>query len=370
MPGNRCYDDGMNSWRFILVILLLAVVGTAVRAEPSNEAQQQGYRLIMLSIKGNEDASRGLTQAIESQMSDLPVSFSVEWVDRFPDQLPDQLGAAGLIAREKQASAVFWCDLTRGNQVFLYLAESGKGRILVRQLEQEEGGTFEAVAIIVRSLVAALIQGGEIGVRAASPPGKPIPETSSKPSQGPSRPSPATPEKRKWLEMELGYAFVVPEPDQAAHGLRIGLSGYFEEGWYAQLGYVLFSPLKSDTETARIEVWRHPVFLGLGYLWESGRLSLGGSVALVVDYTVQETTSVKDAVLSPKGNDDLILSALPLFDIGVAFLEGLGARLGLGAEIPFNRVRYIDPTAAGSKGVLGSWPVQPTGTLGLWVTLY
>ena len=354
---------------FCLFFLMQCQFAFAHESSGNKESEKE-YRVIMLSSMEQDEDSRTLLQAIKSQLSDLIVSFSIEYVQRVPEHLPEQMDTAANIAGKRQASAVFWCDLTRDNQVFLYLAEAEKGRILIRQLDGERGGRAEAVAIIIRSLVKSLTSGGEIGIRiqTPAPAERPGNETTQAPPESPVKKTEPEPEEESyWLQLALGYEFGFIASEAIAHGLDILAAVNIYSGLYVFTGYTVWGPVEAETEQARIELWRHPSRIGLGYLWKKGMLSLGGSVGFILDYAVQETPVLVDSTLTSRNNEDITFSMVSIGSIGLELTPRLALRLGVGIEVPFNRLRYLVEINDKKYVILEPWSVQPLGTLGLWI---
>ena len=152
---------GAVIWRpFSLCCAVLVGLGWA-----AGEARAAERSVVMFAASDQRADSLRAIQALRGQFSDLPVRLEVVWVERL-SQLPRQIALARRQARQTDAFAVFWCDLSEGDKVYLYLAEPERGRVLVRDVRQQPGaGRFETVAIITRSSVAALLSGGTLGVR-------------------------------------------------------------------------------------------------------------------------------------------------------------------------------------------------------------
>jgi hypothetical protein len=127
------------------------------------------------------------------------------------------------------ALTVFWLDTSLGEQLFLYIAEPGGGRVLVRTVEAaDETERLESMALIVRSTVEALLAGGHLGIERSA--GAATPPASTPPAS-----------RRPWFGVRLGYALDVygftDVGPAALHGFDAGLLFHVHRNWTLFLAY-------------------------------------------------------------------------------------------------------------------------------------
>ncbi|MBW2277627.1 MAG: hypothetical protein JRF63_09065 [Deltaproteobacteria bacterium] len=355
----------------------LALAFALCRAEAQQVEPVDGVlpTVLMIATTGEaEDVSRLVVRAVQSQLSDLDVTFRVSPVEQLPGSLREQIALADRLASEADALAVFWCDLTNREQVFLYLSGTETDRILVRRLEEpDKSGMSEALAIIVRSSIGELLRGGRVGIEVAEvvaveppPPALPAP--------APPAPGEPPPEPRVLrITHRIGYVFETYSAEQpATHGLELGLGARVHPYVWVLAGYTMVGTLREDGRAASIRLRRHPVHLGLGVAFPVGMFELGASVAGVVDFSTFEVRGLdREKMKAVQDLSDVVFSVVPMLEARLRFLARLQLLLAVGVEIPVSAVHYVAETTEGEDEViLDAWPVQPRFFAGMAVDLW
>ncbi len=362
------------------------------RAEPAAKRS-----VVMLAARNQAAASKELHQAVSGQVSDASVSLELRWVHRFAASPGAQLAQARTISRGRKVVVVFWCDLSAKGEIFLYLVEPEKGRLIVRSVARAGGGGLaESVAIIVGMSVRAVLSSlprprprSAVRVRGSRP--VPVPGSARRPAMSLTADNPLFAEaarlKRnlpsrgpRWLVLEMKYALDFYGKRQMAagltypmsHGVSIGLAARFATRWSAFLSFRVVGPVKANGDPVLISFQRYPVSTGARIRFRLGRwVELGGALAFIFDYVAVDTQA-------PDGWDyDLEfrnkLHSLIGGEIRLSFLvlDRLRIIMALGAEVRLN----ADPPEIlnGDEEqsiILDPWPVQPYFRFGISLDLY
>jgi hypothetical protein len=358
----------------IAAVLLLPLCALAQDPPPEEPARAV---MMIVATGEQEEVSRLVVRAVQSQLSDLDVTFRLTPVPELPATLKQQVALAEEVAAGVGALAVFWCDFADREQVFLYLRGSEGDRILVRRLEEaEQGGMSEALAIIVRASVGELLRGGRIGIEVAEAvaaeealqpapvPPPPMPEPAPAPA--------AEPEPRVLkIAQRVGYVFQTYSADEpAVHGLGLDLGVRVHPLIWIDAGYTLVGTIRHDGDAAALRLRRNPFHLGLGVEIELGDFEVGGSVRGVLDYATFEVRQLKYGMVAVDDKDDLLVSIVPMVSGGWRFYARLHLFVSLGVEVPLSRVHYVARTPEREEVLLDPWPAQPFVFAGLRVDLW
>ena len=343
-------------------IVFLCAVGAFSGSARGAEA---GRRVVtMLVSLDQEESLRPVVRAVQSQLSDLNVSLYVEQVEVMPGDLRSQVEVAESVTRSSEAIAVFWCDLLAQGQIFLYLSQYEGKRILVRKLEETDAdGRAEALAIIVRSSVGMMMQGGSIGVEVKETLGKAEPEV-SKPAVVVPAQAPAAPETESVhlyrLSHSVAYAMNIHASDhRAVRGVDLGIAIHLNSNWSITAGYTILTPMADGSDILKLKLQRHPVRLGGRFDWSFKDVGIGAGVSLVLDYTTFEISNLESDMIAVSDKGDMVVGLLPAVHFAFFIVDRLTVFLSAGAEISFSAVHYQTMDRSGKKVLVDSWPVQP-----------
>ena len=363
---------------------LLAVV-LAWAVSPVLCAQEVGPGeapvVMMLVSSAQERAADPIIEAIAAQLSDLDVRFDARVVDEIPERLPSQIG----LAEEEAASgrsviAVFWYDQTQGGNVYLFLAGPEGDRILVRKLEDTgDRGRAEGLAIIVRSSVMAMLQGGRIGIAVEDAVGPgPAPEPALEPAPEPVEPPLAEEEDaggddpvyRDKLQLNLAYSYHARSGSYpAVSGMSVGLDLKVVWKLYILASYTILQPVEGRSDIAAVRVKSHPVAAGLGLLFDFGRVHVGGRAAALVDVEDQEVGRLQEGMTAAGDDTDVLTGGLFSLDLMFDVARRLDAFVSLGFRAFFEPVRYTASSGETTRVLVDAWPVQPWLNVGIRVGL-
>ena len=350
---------------------LVLTCSAHVLADDGSLAEPPGTTVVMLAERGGEAETETVLRAVRSQLSDLSVALQLVWVDELPVAVPEQITAAEETARGTDAVAVFWCDLRAADRFYLYFAAPSGGRVLVRELRGAgEGGLAEALAIIVRSSVEAVLAGGEIGVVV-------IPPATVEEAAFVEKLAPAEsvveepPGPGRVLAMTVGYGMdILSDQRPAVHAVALGLEVRLTGPLSIELGYLFSFPFSHQEHGAELTLSRHPAWLGLRGAWLTGAVALSASLWLQMDVVTEEVRSLSPAVAVNSEGTEALFSLVPLLRAGYVFADRFEIFVAAGADIVFRRVRYVIDSPAGPLEILDTWPVRPRILAGLSVGLW
>ena len=363
------YMCPMTGKRDVTIVALAAMAGAlaicgAVRAEPEAAPNEDGA-VVMIAERNDTATAEVVVRAVQAQLSDVSVALHVIWVDALASDLPSQISKAEEVAKGSAAVAVIWCDLVRADRIYLYFAAPSGGRVLVRELAGSgTGGMAEALAIIVRSSVEAVLAGGEIGT--VVPP-KPKEEESDK------RPQSAVAKVKDEGRLAVTAAYeldVMSTSNLAVHAAAVALSLRLGDHVSLGVGYALSGLLEAETDGAFLKLRRHPVWIGGSVFGRAGRVRLGLDLAFQLDVVTERTRATAAGVVPANGGHEVEPSIVPMFRVAVTVIPHLELFVAAGADIALRRTRYLVDTPDGSVELLTTWPVRPRVIAGLEAALW
>ncbi len=301
-------------------------------------------------------------QAVQAQLSDLPVKLKIERVAQWENGgLAAQMRAVPKFATE-DAVAVIWFDLSPGDPIFIYVADPHKGRVLVRSVDWDGAlGHLEAVAVVVRSSIQALLYGQNIGFEAYTPPGTLAQQSSYQEN----KPTPFQ------FSLRLGYApSVIADNLPVLHGLGIAATFEWKNRFYAGLEYRLVdSFIKKKSQYVMVVVHRHPFSVVVGGRRRTGRWELSGELALSAHLVNMDIREVIHWPSLPPPQNQYLYSVGPSVMGRVLLLKSWSAFVGLGTDIAIGEKRYLIDGQSGGV-LLDPWRFQWRGLAGFQWDLF
>ncbi|MBN1773406.1 MAG: hypothetical protein JXB32_19245 [Deltaproteobacteria bacterium] len=323
-------------------------------------------------ISGDGD-SAVLEEAIEAQLNDLPVRLIVEHAAGLAVDLPAQVEFASAAAARHSAATVFWFDTSVPERVFVFLGESAGSRILVRVVEaRAESERTEAVSIIVRNLVQAVLAGGRIGV---AMPASLATESARPPDSEPDAGRTLEPVEEadvspRLVGLQLGYVLEsYSDRLLVQHGVGFALAVFLDANWSVLAGYRILTAVQSSATGVDLWVERHPIELGLQFQWTFDAWALGAQLYGLADCLTRRA-SVSVAELSLTSAEPSWVGGLGLLAEGSYRIRPyFRAFLGIGLDVMVNQVRYAVDDGAGPTTLLVSGIVHPRMVIGAAVDL-
>jgi len=288
--------------------LALVLLGGGAGAEPRPS--------IVLAFDATSDAQKQAVAAIQAHMQGLPLEVVAAPVE--PQRsLQLRLAESGALAVSREAFGTFYVDVAEDRSLLIFFTEAKGEATLIRRLPPNRQGlrvALEQAAIVVRSLVEALLEGGGVGI--APPAGQPpVPARPASPSSGgPSDGAdiPLEPPEAETLAPADEAASRAKSPDgiglgtaRVGFGAGLAVTSFASEApWQAGFTagahclvvptlyvggrYTLLPALTIQRADAAFSVRRHPLELLVGYR-ESGRVALNAELGAVVDRATRTT---------------------------------------------------------------------------------
>ena len=296
---------GRRGTGFVSAIVLGTVVGlvpVGVDAEPDRApteapADAASRPIVALLITpGESGGTEGdILDAVRAQLSDLPVDLRVEPVV-LPSAMPAQIAVAADVAGRAGAGTVFWLDSSVPDRVFVYLAEQGGTRLLMRAVDSADTAErVESVAVIVRGLVQSILAGGTIGVGVPGVPDDVEPEPTV--TAVPAEEAPIAPAPLPWLGLQLAYSVDFFSAEATAlHGLDAGVVFHVHPNWSLVAAYRVLGDAEVSGGGIELGVGRHPLEVGVRFRWPIDDWDFGASLFGAVDLLTPKAGSREAAL--------------------------------------------------------------------------
>lgn len=273
---------------------------------------------IILTFDASSEAQKQAITAIRAHVSGLPAEVVIVPVEH-QRSLDSRLAAAGSLAASRQALGTFYIEIEPDGTLLIFFTEAGAEATLIRRLPPNDQGVrvaLEQAAIVVRSLVEALLDGGSVGIapeadRAGSAqsaeapaqldssPGRSsaesaLPNPETPPSHSGSQASPEAASVGPRIAVTAGYTatdFASVMPWQS--GFSAGFQWLATPVVYAGARYTFFPTYTAATEGVVVAVTRRPIEALVGYHAASS-FALNGEVGLLVDAAKRTTVSTPE----------------------------------------------------------------------------
>ncbi len=330
----------------ILLLFLFGFPVSLLAAEPA--------LVIMIAPRKDLTISQRTWSAVRGQLSDLPVHFEIEWVDALQSDLRSQVKQAREAAARRQAVTVFWADLSVPDQVFLYISHPSGERILVRHVGSESGGfegRLETLAVIVRTSVKAVLEGGEIGIQKVAM-------------------KEAEDESPGHLEVAVSYGLApYSEGVKWIHGPCITLSATSGDFLRFFVAYRILLPVLYEEQGLNLELKSHPFELGAALRWRFTNWVFDVGALVFADLLTGEIEAVDDNVSPEQPEDIWIVGMAPMLRIGWSPSTFATIFLALSVDMSFNQPQYGVKTQLRYQTMVAPWSVRPFFQLGAAFTI-
>jgi hypothetical protein len=344
--------------------LAVALIGLGLMFASVSSWGQQPQRPAVVLVVTNENPDRTfeVARAVAAQLGDLPVTLHLHRVDRYGATLAEQESMAELIADEYKALAVMWCEIERVDRVYFYLAaEAADRRVLVRRVDGlHEGNLDDVIAIITRTAVNALLDGGEIGIQHAARAEDEAQVTASGKDEA----------DLSRLGLDAAYQLQVYSREHPTnHGASVAARLRIWRILHGYVSYAFVTPIEDERLGIRTKLRRYPLCLGPLVSGGHGRLRPGGMIGVVLDFTRAQHRSVDPSMTAEPAEFRTGASLRAVGVLDVQLVSVLGLFLAVGVDVPLNRARYNVDDGESLRPVIEPWPVQPIALLGLTAAL-
>lgn len=360
----------IRPWLQLTATVLLALLTSLM----PRAAFALSHRVVLIVTEAEGSAQpidAHLLGALRGQLRELDVEVQV--VRRPREPLAGAARRAQQIARAEHALGVIWLELpASGLSVFLYDAS---GHLYVRELAPDGSVTSqsEAVAIVLRSAIAALLEGDSVSMTEVQLP-PPAPERAEPPAKSiapvrTARPSAQHPYLRAGVSY-VGTLFARRTRWQHGAGLALAM-GPTESPWFFGLDYTFFSPVELESNGVRTRLQRHPIEALGGLQLRVRSLFFNVQAALSGDYLVRTTEQVSEGLLADPARGRWLLAMSTRLGVTVPIGGRVYGVLNLGADFLLNPFRQVVARSSAGDQVIGS-PLlaRPRAEVGLMIAVW
>lgn len=342
--------------------------------------------LVLLPDDIDGTLSQSLRDAVEAQLSDVPLRARIEASGLTAGDLRAQIRGALELLGDRHAAGVFWVDFGSADDWLVYLAEPSGKRVLVRRIatrDESRPAAVEAIAVIIRISTLALLEGRIVGMDEVAPPG---PKTTA-PTASSSDPPEAFPEDEageaptpadegsdapaRGFSLQPGYrGSTYAEAGPWQSGLSLSLGWELPSGLYLAGGAVLLAPIEIAAGTPLLfEVQRRPVELSAGALVQIGPLQALGTLAAVADIVTRRSSGEGPGVDPAPAVTRVVPAFGPRTALRYRFSGLLGLYAGGGIEFAPAVFPFVMESDAGQVTLLRPRPLRVLVEAGLLIHL-
>jgi hypothetical protein len=276
---------------------------------------------IILTFDASSEAQKQAITAIRAHMRGLSAEVVIVPVAH-QRSLDSRLAAAGSLAALRDALGTFHLEIEPDGTLLIFFTEADAEATLIRRLPPSHQGarvTLEQAAIVVRSLVEALLDGGSVGIaREASRTGsaedvEPPAEADSPPPRSSAvAPLPSAEESSSasaledassettWVSPRIAVTAGYTATDFASvmpwqSGFSAGFQWLATPVLYTGARYTLFPTYTAASGDAVVAVARRPIEVLVGY-HAASPLAINGEVGLLFDAARRTTVSTAESL--------------------------------------------------------------------------
>jgi hypothetical protein len=383
---------------------LAVAAGVTVRSGAASGAPDETPPTAALLITFDPaSAEQGpVVAAVRAHLRGVPVRVLAEPIPK-ARSVGQKVATSGERATASGAIGTLSVELAEDGAVLIFFTEPDGSATLIRRLPPNEQGvrtTVEQVAIVVRSLVEALLDGARVGL-APGPTAPPSPEEKdATKSPDPSAPRQAGPGRRTARRPApiRAPAAVRDEPESdtaeatfsspaasravaltaAYAGAQFATNTRWQSGFtlgvtwrvlpplYAGARYTFVPELEGGNETTTVAVSRHPAEVTVGYVGASV-VAPNAELGLVADRTRRRTRSSAPGYAPTPATSRWMVALGARAGVSWRALEAVALTLRGGADFLLTRYSYVVPPEA---AVASPRPIRPRVDLELAVTLW
>lgn len=338
-------------------------------------------KVVMVLKPDSELAAK--IDVLKGHLADLPVEFIVITPEIIPHDYPELYDYFRTLALEYKAKIVFLAQFDDENDANLYVTLPDTGTTLVRHLtlakEESPEGRYEFVAVIVRGIVTAMTNGGEIGIHISDVP-KPVEEadTDANASQTPVKPtkteSPSCPEREtgsdatlSMFTLRVGYgAGIASEKYPLVHNFNIALFGRFNLV-SVFVGYRVVMPIVSRNTNFDMSIFFHPIWAGIGVRIPLGEFELQFNLAPVVNIVTWDIASASESIAKRDDRKEVWFALSPtiIVDWNFSHQASLYLAVSLDVYLKYSSFAVLSVERLKKATFLELWRTSPLIQIGL-----
>jgi hypothetical protein len=356
--------------RSLSLLLGLFLYGLLAALSPRT-ALAESTRVVLVLTEAESSAQpldAHLLGALRGQLQELNVEVLV--VRRPDEPLGDTARRARQIASAEHALGAIWLGAPASSlTVFLY---DSTGHLYARSLPPDGSAVSqsEAIAIILRSAIAALLEGHAVGMTEV-----PVPPPASRPAEPatPPQPAPAPPADSRYLHAGLSYVGTLfARRTSWQNGAALTLAGA-PTSWPLFFGvdYTFFPPVEFAANGVETRLQRHPIEALLGLRLRLGSVFFNVQGALSADYLTRSTTAASAGLVPTPETERWLWAISSRLGITVPVSPWISGVFNVGADFLLNPFEQVaQTTTGGDQLVAAPLLVRPRIELGAMISLW
>lgn len=393
---NRRAWNAVRTFRSLVASTWIVVFGRNVQAD--GLASPAADRAVVITVDRDSVDQGPLLAAVKAHLSGLPVRILFKAVPR-AGSVGQSVTVSGELARANAALGTFLIERGQSGDFLIFFTETDGITTLIRRLPRSDQGvrvTVEQAAIVVRSLVEALLDGGRIGIArqadgstlgagtsarggatekersedALSHRGVDRTGASADDDQRPGEAQPpGAPRNRSPRNVAIGVGVVAMEFAADAGwrtGATLGVRWFAVRPLYVGARYAFFSELEARRDSIAVGVTRHPLEVMIGY-GGSARFAGSAEFGFIADYATRETRTTGLGYRPTPESRRWMLAISGRAGVSWAIAYPVELALRGGVELLVTRYSYVAPAGL---ALISPNLVRPRVDLELAVTLW
>jgi hypothetical protein len=232
----------------------------------------------------------------------------------------------------------------------------------------------EVIAVIVRSAVTAISEGGVIGVS----PGELIENENSlienketKKTDNKSNSSINAEKKGPKLLLCGAYVFnVYSEENYLKSGFQLSFGAALKKEISLLINVGIRQHLEKSSESLNINVLPFPLGVTLKKDFIFSRFSIGPSITMETIIQKYSSRSLNELGVADAGGARLETAAVPGLDMGFILTDNFIFFISLSAEIMIHKVDYTIMDSGNERTILEGWRIRPLAIMGIKIASF
>lgn len=376
--------------RSIWICCIVGIFATTVHVIPSfADSSESSVGILMIGCRDSGRESREAAASVHANMVDLNATIQIEWVDTLLP-LPKMMSLAKRLVNQHQPDGVFW---QQNRNLYIFIPGRSAQSFIVRPLGEEEHSqenSAHAIGLIVGSTLASLLSHVPFSPSSQrsiqnSQENKEPDEKPEAVSVTPNRSTIESPvasvsvlksgelKKRHRLFLSAGYFMEsISDTFPLVHGGRFGLKACIFSNLYGIIDYSVVQHLDISVLSGEgtLTIKRHPIGIGLQWIYSPGRWRLGLGTLLELDI-VAEIPRVNAGEVQSVGKDVTARIALvPHFLAEIRIVSSIFAIVQTGVRVATEVPRYYAQKSGVAESIYSPRRLQPRLFVGLGVSLF
>ncbi|MBN2803628.1 MAG: hypothetical protein JXR91_11075 [Deltaproteobacteria bacterium] len=353
--------SGKKTWqpcRFIsyYVVLMFAMLPATA---PVNALQitntQPIPKIIMLDVKGVTPYSMELYHSMRAQLSASPLTLERIELPNSDIFTSDPLKSAANIARQNNASMVFWIEDKKTCHLYFYLPDKENSSIRSRTLNlklNNPWSRFQVISIAAASMIEGFLVSNQLN---PTPP--PVPPSVPEPKQNAE--SNKKVKNLPMFELSTAYSGRLLANKLFTNGIAIGVGRKLNRHLVASFSFASNFPAVIENSDYRLSISSKIIEISAAARWMPGIMDIRLGIAWSMNLQSFSTTTHTQSII-PVSNGLKRINVLSSF-LSVSWINSrnLGLFIRVGANFPLNDTIYSINRIEGNSAEVVPYRIQP-----------